>query len=232
MNRPRIRHIIWDWNGTLLDDVAACVQAMNRMLARRRLGRLTVEHYRRIFGFPVQRYYRALGFDLAREDWDAVAVEFHDRYAVTARAARLRQGIRSALERLRAGGMPMSVLSASESAILRRMLAERRIGVFFDRICGLSDLHARSKLHLGRRLLAQMGLPPRSVLLIGDTTHDYDVARELRCRCLLLAGGHQAEERLAPCDCPRAQTPAEIFGVLEAEWTERPAVARRGRRQG
>jgi phosphoglycolate phosphatase len=199
MPSTRPRHIVWDWNGTLLDDVAACVAAINRMLRPRGLRAIEAAEYRRIFGFPVQNYYRALGFTFTPAEWDGLAREFHEHYAETSRDAALRRGVAASLAHVQARGTPMSVLSASERSILIRMLEARGIRPFFRRIYGLGDLYAHSKLDLGRQLLAEVGLPAAEVLLIGDTTHDYEVARELGCPCLLVAGGHQSPERLRAC---------------------------------
>ena len=194
-----IQHVIWDWNGTLLDDVQACVDAINILLERRSLPPVNPERYTEIFGFPVQNYYRTLGVDLDSEDWDSLAREFHDAYASTARNAALRRGALDTLAQIRSDRVPMSVLSASERSILETMLAQRRVSSFFEHVYGLSDLYARSKLHLGRRLLSELSVPPGAILLIGDTTHDFEVARELACRCVLVAGGHQAKARLRQC---------------------------------
>jgi phosphoglycolate phosphatase len=195
-------HVIWDWNGTLLDDVQACVDAINRMLARRSLPMTDTVRYRDIFGFPVRGYYAELGFDLAAEDWDGMAREFHADYAETARPAALRNGARAALAALRAAGTPMSILSACELGILRRMVAERGVDAFFDHIFGLGDLYAASKVELGRRMLRDTGVDPAKVLLVGDTVHDYEVAQALGCRAVLMAGGHQSAARLRACGCP------------------------------
>lgn len=60
--RPEL--ILWDWNGTLLDDVQLCVDALNRLLARYGYPqRYDRDQYRAIFGFPVQEYYARAGFD-------------------------------------------------------------------------------------------------------------------------------------------------------------------------
>lgn len=215
MKTDDIRHIIWDWNGTLLDDVAACVEAMNCMLAKRRLGVLSLERYREIFGFPVRDYYRELGFDLEHEDWDALAKEFHFHYDITARTASLREGILPVLKALKGRGVCMSILSASETSILQRMLGARGIASHFSKAYGLDNLHAASKLSLGFRLLEEVAVPARRVLLIGDTIHDHDVASELGCRCLLLGGGHQSDARLTACGCAVVKSPAEIQAVLD-----------------
>jgi len=196
-----ISHVVWDWNGTLLDDVAACVDAINCMIRDRDLPRLDHDRYRSIFQFPVKNYYDVLGFDLANEDWDAMAREFHRHYHRTSREAALREGIVSILEAFREGGIAMSILSASEITILERMLDAHGIRHFFEHVYGLSNLYASSKLTLGRALMAELDLPPERIVLIGDTTHDYEVAEDLGWRCLLLTGGHQSADRLESCAC-------------------------------
>ena len=72
--------VIWDWNGTLLDDVDACVQAINLLLEPRGLAPMTRARYHREFTFPVRRYYDTMGFDFSAETFDDVAVEYHQAY--------------------------------------------------------------------------------------------------------------------------------------------------------
>jgi phosphoglycolate phosphatase len=74
---------------------------------------------------------------------------------------------------------------------------------FFKDLFGLPDLFAQSKADRGRELLARCGAAAAAeTVLIGDTVHDFEVARELGCRCVLMAGGHQSERRLKRCGCP------------------------------
>ena len=195
-----IRHVIWDWNGTLLDDTEACVNSVNRMLEVRRFPLITVEAYRQIFDFPVIRYYEKLGFNLATENWDAIAVEFHRHYAEYARHAPLRHGIEHVLATLSETGFEMSILSASEINILNRMLTEHGIRNYFRHISGLDNLHAASKLENGKMLIRQINLPADDVILVGDPCHDHDVATAMGIRCMLLTGGHQHESRLPSDD--------------------------------
>ena len=125
------KHLIWDWNGTLLDDAAACVAAINTLLARRRLPQVSRQQYLDVFDFPGRNYYLQLGFDFAREDWDRLTEEYHAEYAETSRQSPLRAGTQAALTALQAAGLSLSVLSASELKLLRRMMDERGILVFF-----------------------------------------------------------------------------------------------------
>jgi phosphoglycolate phosphatase len=210
----KIEHVVWDWNGTLVDDVTACIEAINLLLRRRRMPPVERDRYIEIFDFPVKNYYLTLGFDFATEDWDGLAKEYHDLYENTARHAPLREGIVEMLKTMRSMKLPMSILSASETSILERMLAERHIRPYFDRIYGLDNLHASSKLELGKVMMSEIGVPKERVLLIGDTKHDYEVARELGINCVLIAGGHQAEHRLVACGCPVLPNIAALASLL------------------
>jgi len=205
--------LVWDWNGTLLDDVRACIEAINVMLAERGLPAVDIVRYREAFRFPVREYYREIGFDLEREDWDAVCERYHGLYAATSRSSPLRPGTIEALRALSRRGFDMFVLSASELSILNRMAAERGVTDFFAGMYGLSNLHAHSKAGLGIELMSGRSPGSGSVLLIGDTTHDWETAREMGCDCVLMTGGHESDERLMKCGCPLVPGMPELVDV-------------------
>lgn len=197
----KVRHIVWDWNGTLLDDIGACVGTINRMLRKRSLQPLDADRYREVFGFPVRNCYVILGFDLEREDWGAVAREFHANYAEESRAAGLRPGAAAIVSRFHRNGVPMSILSASPRDLLDAELARFGMRGMFRHVYGLGDLYASSKMDLGRSLLRDIGEPAENVVLVGDTTHDHEVASELGWQCVLVGGGHQSDAKLRRCGC-------------------------------
>ncbi len=57
-----MRSIIWDWNGTLLNDLDLCISAINVLLGKRELPLLNRQTYKAVFSFPVKDYYKAVGF--------------------------------------------------------------------------------------------------------------------------------------------------------------------------
>ena len=72
--RPEL--ILWDWNGTLLDDVELCVDALNRLLEKHAYPqRYDRDQYRAIFGFPIEEYYVRAGFDFSRHSFAMLAEE-------------------------------------------------------------------------------------------------------------------------------------------------------------
>lgn len=198
-----IEHIVWDWNGTLLDDVDAALLSINTMLQERAMPVLNKTRYREIFGFPVIECYRLLGFEFStHEEWDAIATEFHGHYNRNVSGASLTAGVTEALESLSARGIAMSILSASEEGKLIELLRHYGIDNRFAHIMGHSDLYGSSKIELGRRLTGELGLDPDKVLLVGDTVHDFEVAMDSGWKCVLYLGGHQDPERLMGCGCP------------------------------
>ncbi len=205
-------HIIWDWNGTLLDDVQACVDAINILLADQKLPLISRTQYLDVFDFPVRNYYLKLGFDFSKVDWDEIAKDYHKAYAIASATSSLRQGTQTTLDCLQAKGIGLSILSACELKILRRMVSERHILPYFKHIYGLDDLFAHSKIDLGHAFLKNTGLDKKATLLIGDTTHDYEVAQAMGIPCLLMSGGHQSEQKLATLNCPVVR---DFSGVLE-----------------
>ncbi len=196
-----IRHVVWDWNGTLIDDVDVFVNSLNAMLRRRRLHPVDREAYRDQFDFPVRDYYRNLGFDLENEDWDALTGEFHTGLT-SANVAGVRPDTVPLLRDLQAAGVGMSVLSALEQGRLETALGDAELMPFFAFIRGSLDLNGHSKLERGHELSRLLALPPETICLVGDTTHDHQVAHALGWHCVLLDAGHHSRRRLEPLGRP------------------------------
>jgi phosphoglycolate phosphatase len=219
------RHIVWDWNGTLLDDVQASVSTINRLLADRGLPPTDVPRYRTEFGFPVRAYYAAIGFQLEQENWDLLARTYHDIYLADP-SSRLFDGAVHALRFCADAGIGQSVLSAAEQSILERMLADAGVTAWFDFIHGVDNLHGHSKTETGRQLIRRIPLPAAQVLFIGDTLHDHEVARALGCDCVLISQGHQSYERLLTAGCPVLRDLQEIPRFLSNPKTGQRAGSR------
>jgi len=188
--------VIWDFNGTILDDLDLVVRSVNVQLADRNLPELSVDRYRSLFGFPVEAYYRAIGLDPGRESMADLSAEFFDLYVPGMAACALYDGVRDALKTFRSGGARQFVLSAMEEGLLKRTIDRLAISEFFDGIYGLAHQEADSKVSRGRELIDDQDIRPGAALLIGDTDHDAEVADALGMEVVLVAQGHQSEERL------------------------------------
>lgn len=209
--------IIWDWNGTLLDDVALNCDIMNRMLHKRGKAPITnLEVYRQIFGFPIKGYYERAGFDFAKEDYGMVADEYMALYRRDSMACRLFPGAEEILSKLRRDGIRQVILSASQKDCLTEQLAHLGIGHLFDEVLALDHCLAHGKVELAEEWMKENSLSGKNLFFVGDTLHDHEVSRRLDARCLLVAAGHQDKERLLTCGCPVADDIGEA-----ARWIEK-----------
>lgn len=224
LSPPRYDHVIWDWNGTLLDDVELVVDIMNGLLAPRRLPSLDVGRYHEVFTFPVADYYARLGFDLVAEPFEELAIEFMSGYLSRWPEAMLRSGALDALERVAGRGVGQSMLSAAERSLLEEATTHFGVAAFMSHRVGIDDHHAVSKLEHGRAHLAD--LDADRVLLVGDTEHDAEVAAELGIECALIEGGHMSGARLRATGLPVYATLGALFDELGGVAQAEPAASR------
>lgn len=196
-----IKHIIWDWNGTLFDDVDLCVDNINWLLRKYNLPEITKEKYRAIFTFPVIEYYRRAGFDLEKLDFKFIGKEWMDRYEQRKFEAKLSDGAEEIIKYFFDKGIEQSILSAYSEYTLIEIVERFGLKKYFKIIVGLDNIYAESKIDLGKKLMEKLNLNSKSILLIGDTVHDYEVAKELGCKCVLIASGHQSKTELEKCSC-------------------------------
>ena len=207
-------YLVWDWNGTLLDDTAAALGALNAMLARRGKRSIDLDFYKGRFAFPVRPFYQECGFELEREDWNAIAVEYHDSYAVGRRS--LMDGAIAALERAKSLGVGQSLLSALRQDRLERDVAQFGAMDCFEFVCGTDNLDGASKTSAARLLVdrvraAHQGEDPDFVF-IGDAIHDKEVSDALGARCVLFGGGSHASSRLTPL-APVGESLDEVLDI-------------------
>lgn len=189
-------HIIWDWNGTLLNDAWLCREAINCILRRRSLPELSPGRYQEIFTFPLEGYYRAAGFDFEREPFAVVGAEFLEEYHRRLPECTLHEDVVPAFEAARRGGARQALLSAYQHDALHRAMVHFSLEDRFEWVWGVEGHHAEGKIKRGEALLHEMRCPPASTLLIGDTAHDVEVAEAMGVACALLDRGNQSRSRL------------------------------------
>ena len=193
--------VLWDFNGTILDDMDLCFYAINTMLARRGLPLLAdMEAYRGAFGFPVQIYYARVGLEGEGKGFVRDAHEWMDLYHAGERDLTAREGVQDALAFIYRAGVPQGILSASETGMLTSQLAGLGLDHYFDHLYGRDDIYAADKSQIAAKYRHEH--PNERVLMIGDTIHDYETACAGAFDCVLMAGGHQTKETLASSGCP------------------------------
>jgi phosphoglycolate phosphatase len=187
-----MRYIIWDWNGTLLDDIDVCIQSMNAVLQKHNLDTLkNRSDYRSKFCFPIEEYYRNLGFDFSETPFDDLANEFIATYQPSSKKCPLVRNAERIVETIDAMGYRQIILSASNQANLENQVKDFGITEYFERILGIDDIYARSKIEIGRKWVQENAIDIDGSFVVGDTWHDFQVAKALGCKCIMYTNGHQ-----------------------------------------
>jgi phosphoglycolate phosphatase len=192
----RYKHIIWDWNGTLLDDVWLCVDIMDKMLAKRNLPGMTIEKYKEIFDFPVKDYYQKLGFDFFSESFETIGTEFIINYDRSHLHCKLFEDVIITLKEIQKLNIQQHILSARKITQLIEEVDFHQIKSYFSEIAGLNHHYADGKIELGKELIQKINDDKSGILLIGDTLHDFEVSKILGIDCFLIPNGHHSLSKL------------------------------------
>jgi len=192
----KINTVIWDWNGTLLNDLDLCVSTINKLLEKRRLPLLDNYSYKEAFSFPVKNYYEAIGFDFLKENFEIPAKEFINLYDNGVNDCSLHSSVNEVLAVFKKKGIRQFVLSAMKQTMLQQTMEDKGILHYFEAIAGLKDHYAVSKIERGKQLISEFDINREDGCIIGDTDHDFEVAKNLGIKCILVADGHQSEQRL------------------------------------
>ena len=218
--RSKINTILWDWNGTLLNDVTICLDAINDLLEKRDQPLLSLATYKEIFTFPVKDYYVKAGFNFEHEPFDKVALEFIELYAEQVKKATIFPEVKTILDRFKKAGFSQYVVSAMEHEFLKDMLESKGIINLLDGFSGIPDHFAGSKLNMAKQFIQAQQIDPDSGCFIGDTLHDFDVSVNLELPCLLVASGHQSMLRLEKSGAPVFQSLSEVAAFFQINHSE------------
>jgi phosphoglycolate phosphatase len=202
MNLKNYNHIIWDWNGTLLNDVDMCVNSMNFLLKKYNKPLINKEIYRSIFDFPVKDYYEKAGFDFNVLDFSIVGMEFIKKYNSQVKEQDLYANAKEIVHFFSQKNRTQIILSAREQEQLENEIAHFELLPYISQIIGLNNNFAFGKIENGINYLKNNKIEALKTILIGDTTHDADVAKAMQIDCILIANGHQTKEKLEKANVP------------------------------
>lgn len=195
------KYIVWDWNGTLFDDIDICMVALNGLLEEYHLPLVDKEAYRKVFRFPVIDYYQDVGFDFSKTPFDVLAKQYMDVYFPGSLSCELFADVRETLRYFQELGLKQFIISASRIDHLHLQLDQYDILPYFTDILGLDNIRAGSKIDIAKQWINDNQIDPSEVLFIGDSVHDSEVAKACGCDCTLISRGHQNKEKLEKTGC-------------------------------
>ena len=190
-----IKYIIWDWNGTLVDDAWLFVDLMNCVLKKRRLPIINIVDYQNTFCFPLEDYYKKLGFNLDIEPYEIPSMEFIALYNKNKYRPLLYPYAVPLLKKVSSSGVKNYLLSAQKEDSLLELVNFYKLNDFFQLVKGTDNFHARGKDSIAGNILKNLNVQNNEVLFIGDTNMDVEIAQKYNANIIALTFGHQSKDR-------------------------------------
>lgn len=197
----KYKYIIWDWNGTLLNDIGASLASVNDMLAVRNREPIDVDYYKECIGVPIIRFYEKV-FDMEKEDYNIIIKQYNEGYLYHLKDIGLTDGAVEALEYFRKNGAKQVIVSSSNNDQLCMNVKKYGVSDYFDAILGAGDYFADSKIERAKDYLFRNNADNDEILVIGDLLHDAEMADTLGADCILLTSGHEHPDRLKKAEKP------------------------------
>lgn len=211
----KIDTVIFDFNGTILDDLDLCFTILNKMLNMYNHESISLDRYLDIFTFPVIEYYKKAGFDFDKESFDELAPIFMDLYQPNSLKCSLHEGVVDIINKWIKEGKKIVLLSASKRNLMIEQLEHFNIINLFDEILGTSTINAVGKVDIAKKYMEDNHIDKDKTIMIGDTLHDDEVARVLGVSSFLIAKGHQSKERLLKSPAVVLNDIKEILNFVE-----------------
>lgn len=187
--------VIWDFNGTILDDAKLCWTITNSSLIDLGLPTVDFPTWRRAYEHPIRRMYENLGMISSDEGFQNLSRTWLHRYEEARPECCLHPGFLEIVELNRASARVQTILSAHGHDYLMAAVTHLEIHHHFEHILG-NEIAGERKSENAKKMLERLEIHPSKVLFIGDTCHDHEVAQEVGSECILVAAGHDCPDRL------------------------------------
>jgi phosphoglycolate phosphatase len=201
INKTSYNLAVFDWNGTLLDDLEAIVAGDNAERAIFGLAPSDIDSFRQNFKIPISKFYEGIGISPEEfsEKSEAGAKAFHEAYEPLVENCSLRPGALELLNYLKNNGFVCIILSNHTHERISFHLNRMDCSNYFETILANDDIHSNHFVGKSGRLktyLEETGQDPSRAFIVGDTIEETEIARELCLKSISITGGFGLEERL------------------------------------
>ncbi len=208
--------VLWDWNGTLLDDCETALSCVNEMLDDMGKGHIDIQKYYSLVDTPIINFYIGL-FGTDKLNFDKISHDYHTAYNKKIQNIGLMQGAREILEHNRSLGITQVIITSAQRSDVQRLVRHYGIEEYFKDIIGASDKYAAQKITRAVEYFEENKLDRKTAIMVGDTLHDLDTANALHVECVLITKGHQGEEILKNSGCKVINSLAELSKLLKKQ---------------
>lgn len=168
--------IVFDWDGTLMDSTRAIVDALQNAARDIGVPPPSDERASHIIGLGLLDALRHALPDLANERYHELAARYRYHYLARDHELRLFAGVEVMLDALQSAGHQLAVATGKTRAGLDRALDASGLRPRFPASRCADECHSKPHPQMLEELMAEFAVEPARVLMIGDTTHDLQMA--------------------------------------------------------
>lgn len=191
--------IVFDWDGTLMDSAAtivAAIQAASRDLALPVPGDQKARH---VIGLGLEDALSCLFPDLDASGYADVADRYRYHYCARDQEIPLFEGIPELVSELAEAGFLLAVATGKSRRGLNRALATTGLAPLFHATRCADEAFSKPHPAMLLEIMAELGTDAARTLMVGDTTHDLEMARNARVAPVAVTYGAHPRESLSAC---------------------------------
>lgn len=215
----RFELIVFDWDGTLMDSAAAIVRAIQASAADLGLPVPSDARARHVIGLGLNDALHYAVPELEESNYPRMVERYRHHYLSGDHQLALFDGTVELIAALRERGHLLAVATGKSRKGLERALSFSGLGEYFHATRCADECFSKPHPAMLDELMAELGVEQASCLMIGDTTHDLQMAKNAGVAGLAVSfGAHPVEQLQAEVPLACVHTPAEL-----REWLERNA---------
>lgn len=196
--------VVFDWDGTLLDSAGAIVQAIQAACADLELPIPSDQQARHVIGLGLADAMRHAVPDLTADRYQAMVDRYRYHYLSGDHQLTLFPGVQAMLERLNTAGHIVTIATGKSRLGLERALDHSGLRPLFQASRCADECHSKPHPQMLEELMAEFGVAPASTVMIGDTSHDLQMAANAGVDALAVTYGahpHGHLREYAPAAC-------------------------------
>ncbi len=216
MKNKKIKLIIFDWDGTLVDSIGWIVHCMQQAAETSDLPVPTEEAVRNVIGLSIERALEELfaGLDeVGREHFVKSYSQFFFTRDVS--PGDVFAGVPEMLSQLKTQGFLLAVATGKRSAGLSRAMTGTGLADYFDATCGVDQAASKPDPLMIDRIIGQLRVDKQQTIMLGDSIHDLKMAKNAAVDAVAVCCGAHSEAVLTqyqPLAC--LQQTSELQTVL------------------
>ena len=209
--------LVFDWDGTLIDSAAAIVESLQLACTDIGLKRPSAERARHIIGLGLRDALRDLVPELDEEDYGKLVDRYRVHFLVRDPETALFPGVEAGLAALRDAGHMLAIATGKSRRGLERALDQTGLRAYFTTSRCADEGHAKPHPGMLQAVMEELCVERDATLMIGDTTHDLQMAANAGVRSVAVTyGAHPREGLVAACPEVCVDSVDDLFGWLRA----------------